>query len=154
MQTVHITFSTNTATCHHLIRQLMKVSRELGLQYGVAVDASVDFVLPKTLPSLPELLVLQQAICDVTALDWPTITSKSRVTEIINARCLYAYLRRKHYNTPWRFISKELGGFDHTTAIHWNHIAQQLLDTHHDVFCRMLDQITNNLFSPQQLQAA
>jgi chromosomal replication initiator protein len=71
--------------------------------------------------------VLRSAIVEVFGEDWPIIISRKRTRELVMARQLYCWYARFWVKMSFKKIGTNIGGKDHTTAMHSCQTVQDLL---------------------------
>jgi chromosomal replication initiator protein len=68
-----------------------------------------------------------EAVSGFFNVDTKDITGKSRKKELVVPRQIIMYLLRKEANSSYPAIGQELGGRDHTTAMHaFNKISKEI----------------------------
>lgn len=83
-------------------------------------------------------------ICDYFKLDPEKVMTKSRKTELVQARQLTAYFLRIKTSMSWKSIGEFMAGADHTTAIHSKDVIVDLLGTSEGMRQHVSD-LTNRL---------
>lgn len=94
---------------------------------------TVKNVLSSILTNLKTKSITSKNIMDSVAsffdVDIKHITGKSRKKELVYPRQITMFLMRREINTSYPTIGRELGGRDHTTAMHaYNKVERQLED--------------------------
>ncbi len=87
-----------------------------------------DFVSNIQLKSLSPKEIIE-AVAKFYNLTYKDITGESRKKELVGPRQIAIFLIREELNTSYPTIGTELGGRDHTTAMHaYNKISQEVKD--------------------------
>jgi chromosomal replication initiator protein len=100
----------------------------------VALDSSgqmlnLDADLSSAKVNIEKNDALKCAIVEVFGEDWVKIISRRRTRELVMARQLYCWYARFFVKMSFKKIAKNIGGKDHTTAMHGCHTVQDLLDS-------------------------
>jgi chromosomal replication initiator protein len=80
-------------------------------------------------PSQNEIDMLKAIVADHYSITIERINAKTRKQEVVLARYAFAYLLRKYTKLSLLLIGVNMGGRDHTTAIHAIQTFQNYLDT-------------------------
>jgi chromosomal replication initiator protein len=118
----------------------------------VALDSSgqmlnLDADLSSAKVNIEKNDVLKSAIIEVFGEDWLKIISRKRSRELVMARQLYCWYARFWVKMSFKMIGKNIGGKDHTTAIHSCQTVQDLLDSKNEQMSGRFIQVQNKLNS-------
>ena len=87
---------------------------------------------------------IKKAVCDFYGLTRVQLESKTRTTNVSNARQIAIYLCRKHLDMPFTKIGAEFGGRDHSTIMSsYEKIARAIKEK--EVFENAVSKIEKNL---------
>ncbi len=109
------------------------IMRKAERDISYIIGSPVVLIVKKRAPSenddmvLPERELLMGTIMTVCGVTWDEVKSKSRKREIVLARQLYCFFARKHLHTTYKVIGEDIGGRDHTTAIHGARTMEDLI---------------------------
>ena len=76
---------------------------------------SKDLKFRKNLDTPRQILEIVSESCGTTVEE---ILSKTRKSEIVDARHIFCGIMKKYFDYPYKNIGEHAGGRDHTTAIH------------------------------------
>ncbi len=130
----------------HLIQTLNRYDIEqtdellCGIRRAVIKD---QLAKPENTQAMTDIM---NAVCKVFNLMPSDIIGKRRFRRIATARHMFAYIARKSGHSL-RDVGYVIGGRHHSSIIHDEHVAQDLIDTDEE-FRHHLSQVTD-LLSPQ-----
>lgn len=76
--------------------------------------------------------ILRDIIIEVTGVEWHDIESKRRKREFVMARQLYMYFAYYWVKYSFKVAANNVGGRDHSTAIHSCNTVKDLVDTDYE----------------------
>ena len=91
-----------------------------------------------------------EAVCKFYSLTFKDLTGKGRKKELVWPRQITIYLMRKELNTSYPTIGHELGGRDHTTAMHAYNKIEKEIDSENEKIKQEVESIkqlfTSNIY--------
>jgi chromosomal replication initiator protein len=92
-----------------------------------------------------EIMEVVSRYYDISAKD---LTGKGRKKELVWPRQITMYLMREEINTSYPTIGQELGGRDHTTAMHaYNKIAKEVKENDNEKTKQEIEAIKQQLYT-------
>lgn len=88
---------------------------------------------------------IMKAVCKALSLEVEAVVSQRRLTDLVQARQIIAYLLAKNTPLSYRAIGTFLGGRDHSTAIHACNAVQDYIDTKNKLFLMKMKLVSDEL---------